>query len=442
MSQVNLTPVITLSTITRYLTPLKQRVWLLSGLTALLGGALLCPAMKAAPQQARPADAFVHSIGVVTHLRYTDTPYGRYEDLIKPRLSELGIRHIRDGIPPSDSLTKQKLLDLAKLGIKSTLVIDPRGFQQAADAVPMVQSIASSVVAVEGPNELDVNRQVAYKGQVFPIGLRTFQNELYTAIKGNSTTAWLDVIAPAMAHPQNATLVGAVSCTTGNMHSYPGGRNPAEAILDNQWIPAARLLCPGKPIVATETGWHNAVTDTTASQPGVSEQAARKYVPRLYLEYFNRSIKRSFLYEFVDEKSAVLQEAKFGLLRYDGSPKPAFTALKNLITLLKDPGPGFTTKSLDYTLGGDTTNVHRVLLQKRNGAFYLILWQEVPSFNLSTKQDVTVATRKVTLTLNTAVSKAVIYQPVLTTNSLAQATTPRQLTLNVPDHPLIVELMP
>ncbi len=55
-------------------------------------------AASAAPVPAKSADAFVDSIGVNTHLDYTESPYARFNDLIKPKLKELGVRHIRDGV--------------------------------------------------------------------------------------------------------------------------------------------------------------------------------------------------------------------------------------------------------------------------------------------------------------------------------------------------------
>ncbi|HEX8539002.1 MAG TPA: hypothetical protein VF664_16145, partial [Cystobacter sp.] len=45
---------------------------------------------------ARSADAFVDSVGVNIHLHYTDKVYAQaYSTIIKPRLQELGIRHVR-----------------------------------------------------------------------------------------------------------------------------------------------------------------------------------------------------------------------------------------------------------------------------------------------------------------------------------------------------------
>jgi hypothetical protein len=112
----------------------------------------------------------------------------------------------------------------------------------------------------------------------------------------------------------------------------------------------------------------------------VSEVVNGKYIPRLLLEYFNRGASRSYLYELVDEGTpSSNRENSFGLVRNNGTPKPAFTALKNLLALLADPGPGFVPGRLSYTLSGDLTAVHTTLLQKRNGTFYLALWLEVPS---------------------------------------------------------------
>jgi hypothetical protein len=168
-------------------------------------------------------------------------------------------------------------------------------------------------------------------------------------------------------------------------------------------------------------------------------------MPRLYFEYFNRGIARSYAYEFIDEHPEPARTNKqkhFGQVRHDGTEKPAFTSMKNMITLLEDPGPRFTPKSLDYTLSGDTTNVHRTLLQKRDGRFYLVLWKEVSSYNSDTNRDLSVPSSKVTLTLNQQMATAKTYLPTNSVNQVQKYTAPRNLTLNVPDQLLVVELTP
>jgi hypothetical protein len=393
------------------------------------------------PEKAQSADKFVNSIGVNTHLRYLDTTYKDFNNIIKPRLKELGVRHIRDGLILTDLDSQKKLNELEKLGIKATILFDYRWNKNPKEVEQIVKMLPNFVEAIEGPNEWDVV-QITYRGQQFPKALRDFHNKLYSTVKETATTQHLPVIAASMAHWWNAEKVGLMACDFGNIHSYSGGKMPSAGDLDEWWIPAARLICGNKPIMATETGFHNAIQDPKALHPGVSEQAAGKYIPRLYLEYFNRNIRRTFTYEFIDEELEIDQENNFGLLRYNGSPKPAFTALKNLIALLKDPGSSFPLKSLAYTLTENTPHLHHTLLQKRNGTFYLILWQEVSSFDLKTKQDVVVPDLPITIKLRTPMVAAAIYRPLKSIKPIQQWRNPERLNLIVPDHLLVVELTP
>jgi hypothetical protein len=393
------------------------------------------------PEKAQSADKFVDSIGVNTHIRYLDTTYKDFNNVIKPRLQELGIRHIRDGLIITDLDSQRKFNELGKLGIKATMLFDYRWNKNPKEVEQIVKMLPNFVEAIEGPNEWDVV-QPTYQGQQFPKALRDFQNKLYSTVKATAMTKHLPVLAASMAHWWNAEKVGLMACDIGNIHSYSGGKMPSAGDLDEWWIPAARLICGNKPIMATETGLHNAIGDPKALHPGVSEQAAGKYIPRLYLEYFNRSIRRTFTYEFIDEEFAIDQENNFGLLRYDGSPKPAFTALKNLIALLQDPGSSFPLKSLAYTLTDAPPQLHHTLLQKRNGKFYLILWQEVSSFDLKTKQDIVVSDLPITVNLKTPIVTAAIYRPLKSIKPIQQWKNPQRLSLNVPDHLLTLELTP
>ncbi|NEZ67644.1 hypothetical protein D0962_33620 [Leptolyngbyaceae cyanobacterium CCMR0082] len=391
-------------------------------------------------ETAHAASSFIDSLGVVVHLNRSNSAYRNYDSIIKPRLQELGVRHIRDGVRLDDRETQQKFVDLATVGIKSTLVMDPRDQQDASVAVDIVKAIPTAVEAVEGPNEWDVWPDLSYKGQPFPQGVRLFQSELFNAVKQDPATARLDVLSPTVALWHNATSLGEVVCDYGAMHSYPGGQPPT-AGLDWHWIPSTRQICPDKPLIATETGWHNAVA-AESGQPGISEAAAGKYVPRLWLEYFNRDIQRVYINEFIDKWQTADKEGNFGILRQNGTPKPAFTALKNLIALLRDGEGAFSPGALSYTMVGATTNVHHTLLQKRDGRFYLILWQEVPSFDVSNKRDISVPTQAVTVRLTTAIRSASLYQPLRSTDATARYNNPRSLVLNVADEPLVVELAP
>lgn len=384
-------------------------------LSLFLGGALV-QAAQAAPVAPARADDFVDSIGVCTHWSYYDTPYGDF-----PRASELlgqlGVRHIRDGLHPRE----RELWE--RFGIKTTANFGP------GDVKAQLQSIKEArafLAMIEGPNEVDIFAQsAAYKGKTFPEGPRLYQRDLFEAIKSDPQTAGLGVIAPSTARAgSNLQLAPLDSFDFLVMHSYAGGNKPTEPLIgdgNNAIREAARLQGIGanlKPIVVTESGYHTAVgANLTLGgvQPGISEATGAKYFPRHFAEYFNAGIKRTFTYEFLNEfpDEATNAEASFGLVRRDFSPKPAYGAIKNLISLLGEakwnaatqtwdkPNPNFAPRALDFDLGGESGDIHSTTLQKADGTYYLLLWREVSSWNIKNLQPIENAPAKVTLTFQT-----------------------------------------
>ena len=83
-------------------------------------------------------------------------------------------------------------------------------------------------------------------------------------------------------------------------------------------------------------------------------------------------------------------QGNFGYIRTNNTVKPSFTAVKNLLALLSDRGPRFAPAVLDYRVTGNATNVYKVLMQKRDGTFYLAMWVGRPMQSV-TPQAVTVS---------------------------------------------------
>jgi hypothetical protein len=81
-------------------------------------------------------------------------------------------------------------------------------------------------------------------------------------------------------------------------------------------------------------------------------------------------------------------------------------------------------------------------LQKRDGTFYLILWQEVESWDSVAWEDIVVADQPLTVTFNTAIREADLYRPFESAESIDLYPSPQQIALNVPDHPLVLKLTP
>jgi hypothetical protein len=398
------------------------------------------------PERARSVNTFVDSIGVAVHLSYTDTAYGKYNEIIKPRLMELGVSHIRDGLKLEDETTRQKFIDLAKVGIKSTLVMDPRDGNIPSTALKVAKSVPTAIEAVEGPNEWDVQLHLKYKGNPFPQGIRDFQSELYSSFKADPAIRHLPILSPSIIFlPNNGYQIGNLNCDYGNIHHYPRGKwgMPLDSLKEH--LEGIKLICPNKPIIVTESGYNYLNTPYEKNKPGdyrVSEKSAAKYLLRLFLEYFNRGFKRYYVYQLIDGKP----NPDFGLLRFNGSRKPSFIALRNLISILKDSkikaSNSFQENNLTYRIKGNRSNIRHVLLQKSNGIFYLILWQEATSFEHKSKKDLSVPERHATLAITNAIKYAAAYKPIESVAPIFKYKNPQNINLKIPDHPLVIELVP
>jgi hypothetical protein len=408
--------------------------------------------VKAAPVTARSADSVVESIGVNLHLGYDDRVYNEFPK-IKAGLQNLGIRHYRDGLenPAFKQHIKDRHNELGRAGIRGTFIAGLPIDQDLASA----DLVADSLEAFEGQNEVlniyvkwdDAKRDAARQHQV----------DLFKAVKASPKWRKFPVIGPSAVGAEGYKALGNLSAYMdfGNAHAYPLG--PAPAVPESNYfkeLEAANFVAPGKAILVTETGYQTG--NNKEGNQRVSLAASGKYAPRLFLENFKRGIVRSFWYEFINQGTDEGQESNFGLLFKDFSLKPSGLAVKNLIALLGEarysdktrrwepPNPAFKPGSLDFTLAGDTANVHSTLLQKSNGKFYLCLWQEVSSYNIdnAVEADVAVTPVKVSLNISTPVASAALLSPTKATSAAPLTIANNKIALSVPDEVVIVELTP
>lgn len=102
--------------------------------------------------------------------------------------------------------------------------------------------------------------------------------------------------------------------------------------------------------------------------------------------------------------------------------------------------PEVRLKSLDYEIKAPET-VHRTLLQKSDGTFYLLLWNEVSSFDTRTRQGINNPPVEVTLTFKTSIAGAALWTLRDTEHSQLWQK-PKSLTLAVPDEIVILNIYP
>ena len=349
----------------------------------LLAGAslpLACSGQPAAqPPMMTPmaADGFVDSVGINVHLHNANTPYGNFP-VIAAALKDLGIRHTRDGlIPTTWQEYYRRHAELARSGIHCDYITGPG--QTDGQIRQFLTDVHGAAESLEGPNEYDQAGDPHWAEK-----LARFMPRLSRLAKNASGPA-LRVIGPSLIGPDAPRQVPGISASfdAANMHDYFGGRPPGTAGWGENgygsiaWnLVMARRSWGPKPVVTTETGY---LTDTR-QKGGVTEEVQALYLPRVLLEQWMHGIQRTYLYELSDGNSVISEmERSFGLLRADGSRKPAFDAVRRIVDLLNDPGPAFVPRPVAIGFTSSAPDVHQLLLQKRNGVCYLAFWRELSS---------------------------------------------------------------
>lgn len=401
------------------------------------------PTFIPAQETARSAYDFTNSIGVNTHINYFDCTYGNFA-LLERELKSIGILHLRDGIHLQNSDYNEAVygrwIQLGKLGIRFDAVLDPRSNLPPVTSALLanVNGLAGNTIeSFEGPNELDVSKVKDWSSTD-----RAYQQAIFDSTKSISAGNAIRVVGPSLAFARNASDLNNIGDRADeiNLHPYPAGKIPS-AIFPEQ-IDLAKIMSSDRQIIFTETGYHNALHDHR-DQPAVSEEAAAKYIPRLFLENFTRGISRSYLYELMDEKpdpGLADNQLHWGLVRADGSEKPAFSALKNLIAELRDTEKPAHLQQLKWNLNVDDARVHHLLLQKSNGVFELVLWQEVTSFDLKRQIDLSNPRLDAEVQLGRAARRVTIFEPSEQSDPVKAYDNVSKIPLEIPDSPLVVEI--
>jgi hypothetical protein len=380
----------------------------------------LAPALSAATVTAKKADDFVFSTGVNIKM------YGRpaYEDAtsIKNALSDLGVKNARDGLTSyADSRTIQigRLNTVAQSGVRFAMVYDPAatGYDTIATYYSDLARM-NNVQFAEGPNEPDLT------GTGWVARARDAQTKLWNGRTPAGFTG--TVIGPSLARNTNYDDLGdlAGSMNWGNIHSYPGGDNRPESGFLSTWLTNAAQTSGSDPIIATETGYHNATSDNS-SQQGVSERAASIYLPRLLLEHFNRGVYRTYLHQLKDEDNTTQTRHNWGLLRRDHTKKPAFIAIDNLLTVI---GPGGQTGSLSYTVTTTPSDFASLLLRNGSGEYRLLLWRKLKVYTPSTETELYPATETVAIRFDQTVATVKRFTPTTSASSQQSWTAPSSVS--------------
>lgn len=368
-------------------------------------------ATQPAPAQSRSAAEFVDSIGVNVHFNQLQTPYVTLFPLVKQKLLESGIRHVRDGaadrlggFPDRDQSAVFR--ELGEAGIRVAFIFNPNVTKEFVQGFPA--RVAPAFEAYEFPNELNAKPD-------WVATLRAWAPVFKSYVRSNEATAKYPIIGPSLIDKGDGphAVLGDLSAYMdfGNTHAYYSSRHPATGGWGAKGAPPCdawrygaidyklcntRRVSGTKPILSTETGWG---TDTTAKTQ-LPESLQAKYLARMLLLHFDAGISRTYIYQLIDSGADGFNA--YGLLTATGQEKPAYKQIKSLIGLLRDTEPVAAPGVLSLALSGDTADVRSMLFQKSDGSFRVVLWLEKSGFDPLTALSLAVAPRSIDLRLDAA----------------------------------------
>jgi hypothetical protein len=399
------------------------------------------------------ADTFLSSLGVDIHVDQGVAG----ETYITP-LRYLGVRNIRD----EGRNWSQFQIIHQQTGIRLDLVGE--GDLEATISAGHALAASGALMSFEGPNEPN-NFPITYKGERGG-GLDTwapvakFQQALYRAVKSDSDLRQYPVFAVSEGGAeidnvglQFLTIPSGTAATFppetqyadyANTHNYVSSNRKVYA--DNQAWHAADPTLNGPwdglygeygttwrnhfrgyserdlltlPRVTTETGW-DSVTDVGG------ERTQGVVLVNTLLAQFKRGWRYTFIYQVRDGEGG---NEHYGLFNADSTPKLAATYIHNLTAVLADTAPLAEASAVNYTITDEPPTVHDLLIQKSNGVFDLVVWDEKAS-----------GSDEVQVNLGRPYAAVKLYDVTIDAKPTASFANVGSLTLHLTDHAMIIEI--
>ncbi|WP_431674373.1 calcium-binding protein [Rhizobium leguminosarum] len=391
--------------------------------------------------QAVRINDIIRSFGIDTHIDYTDGKYSNVGEVVKA-LNYLGPNTVRDHAPnsASDPNGQTHLGDAAEAGVQFVFSaqreVDPATVAQRLHS--FVQAHPGSVVGIEGPNEVN-NWPVSYHGLSGQAAAVAYQKDLSADVNADPLLKNIPVLG-FTGYP----VASASDYTT--IHTYAkDGDQPYSWLSRESGV--QRAADPGKPLAITETGYHTSLTaDTNGGWEGVSEATQAKLLLNTLMDGAALGSKQTFIYELLDAYSdpqGTNQEKHFGLFHLDYSAKPAATAIHNLTEILADDGAAkasFSAGTLDYSIDGLPSSARSLLTEKSDGSYQIIVWNEPDIWSQSSDTAIQATTTAVKVNLGASFGSVKVFDPVTGTTAVKSLSNVSSLTLDVVDHPVIIEV--
>jgi hypothetical protein len=423
----------------------------------------------AEPTTAIPASDFLDSIGVVTTFPDRGQPLEKTIEMVK----YAGFRWVRggiEGLTTDGPTTIETYLQLHRAtGVRFNWGLVSGG----SDLKKLIETgrqlaAADALLAFEGNNEPN-NWGVTYQGEAGGgrapswLAVAKLQRDLYRAVKSDpllkkypvwsisENGAEIDNVGlQYLTIPSGAGTVmseGTRYADCANVHNYiyhPNSPGLADNKTWNAADPTAACEVDGLygnygitwakhfrgysemelrslPRVTTETG-------CTIDGP-ITEEIQALNLLSMYLDQFKRGWNHTSVYLLCDRTDEAGNQS-FGFFKSDYMPRKAAVYLHNLTTILADRGAPAKVGGLNYSLSEYPATVHDMLLQKSDGTFELLVWNE----QVKGSSDVEVA-------LGGTHKSVKLYDPTIGTSPTQTLTKVDSVRLALSDHPFVIELL-
>jgi hypothetical protein len=390
------------------------------------------------------ARALHDSVGVNAAPHFLTGPYGDWNRALG-KLRELDVRHIRTALLNSNNAgwnaaVYNLLRQTMRAGIRLNLAVpfncsESGGMDRCLQALKTELVPTGGVQSVEWPNEHDISGSANWAAE-----LRAWGAELYRKMNADPALAPIAVVGPSLVHPASRSALGDQSAhlDRGNLHPYTGATSPAPDHMASERL-LASIVSRDEPLVATEVGFYTSFGRPGGDHPPTDEPSAAVYSVRTVLEHFASGVERTYFYELINPGTDQTNpEMNFGLLRHDYSPKPAFTALKNLLAMVGTSAPA-TLTPLAHSVAGDASDLRRIVVQQDDGTHLLVLWRTASVWDRWARRPLEVAPIRYTV----SVPGATAYEagdPMLGTGYLPGRLDGDRITVDVGAHPVLLRI--
>lgn len=378
---------------------------------------------------------FLDTIGVNTHLGYTDSSYARGAQVLDA-LRYLGLDLVRDSAAKPGQRAQGSYDLLANAGIRFDMLVQPK--RDPGEAVDAVAQFAhrhpGAVLAIEGPNEID-NWPVSYAGLTGVAAGIAFDAALAAAVAASDMLSGVETYSLTGAKVDTAMAFA-------NYHSYAKGGNQPFSVLARNPV-STGVVAADTPLVLTEVGYHTAV-GTTSGWEGVDQLTQAKLTLNLLFDAHRLGIERVYLYQLLDgyaDPTGTSVDRNLGLFDVRYQPKLAATAIHNLTGILNAGSGAFTAPTLNLTVGNLPEDGAYTILEKAGGARDIVLWAEPDIWDQANDKPILVAGTTVDLDFGGLSVDVRLYDPLQSDQPIATYDDVTELSVLVTDHPVIVELL-